>query len=277
VHSLDPISEPEPVLPLAAAPQPLPVNDPANAVVDLLDVVLIGIMTVASFLFLGGAAAGIFMVAHRAQGMNSKAMEEALEHNAFFVVPTQFVIYLAIVGFMAFLVWVRHKTSLAQAIRWNMPDRKHAMNALIAGAGLALFSDIGEVALHSWIPKSLPITEYFRDRPSAFLLAAFGILVAPLMEEIVFRGFVYPGLARWLGAVPSILVTASAFTLLHGSQLGYSWAPLLLIFVVGVALTVTRAVTQSVATCVIVHMAYNFALMAQSFIFTHGFRQLQGV
>ena len=98
------------------------------------------------------------------------------------------------------------------------------------------------------------------------LLGAFGILVAPLMEEIVFRGFLYPALARWTGALPSIVVTASAFTLLHGAQLAYAWAPLLLIFMVGVALTVTRAVTKSVATCVIIHMAYNFVLFAQTYI-----------
>jgi CAAX protease family protein len=77
--------------------------------------------------------------------------------------------------------------------------------------------------------------------------------------------------------LPSIVVTALGFALLHGSQLGYSWALLLVIFVVGVALTVTRVVTKSVATCVIVHMAYNLALFTQTYIQTHGFRHTQGV
>jgi membrane protease YdiL (CAAX protease family) len=72
------------------------------------------------------------------------------------------------------------------------------------------------------------------------------------------------------------VATASAFALLHGAQLGYSWAPLLLIFIVGVALTVTRVVTRSVATGVIVHMTYNFVLLLQTYIVTHGFRQMQG-
>ena len=281
VHPGDPISEPNALAPLPeAAPvlidiaPPAPVEDPSKAVIDLMDVLLVVVISAASFFFLGGAAAAIFMLTHHSQGMKSKALEEAFTHNAFFIVPMQLVIYLAIVGFMFLLVWARHKTSLLQAILWNTPDRRRALNAVIVGTGLALISDLGEVVLHPWIPKSLPITEYFRDRPSALLLAAFAILVAPLMEEIMFRGFLYPGFARWMGAVPSILITASAFTLLHGSQLGYSWAPLLLIFVVGLALTVTRAVTKSVATCVIIHMTYNFVLMAQTFIFTHGFRQM---
>jgi len=283
VHPGDPISEQQAVAPMPEEAPPLievlpsaPVQNPSDAVVDLFDVALVLLVSAASFFFVGFAAVTVFMLTHRSQGLNSKAMEDAFTHNAFFIVPVQLVVYVAIVGCMALLIWGRHKTSLFQAIRWNAPDGLRALIAVIVGAALALVSDIGEVVLHPWIPKSLPITEYFRDRPSALLLAAFAVLVAPIMEEIVFRGFLFPGLARWLGAVPSILITASAFTLLHGSQLGYSWAPLLLIFVVGMVLTVTRAVTKSVATCVIIHMAYNFALMAQSFIFTHGFRQMQG-
>jgi uncharacterized protein len=275
VHSFDPISQADPVPPIAVAP--LPVYEPAKTEVDLLDVLLVGLATAMAFFILGTVAAGIFMFTHRTPGLNPKALEEALTKNAFFIVPTQFVIYVLIVGFMALLVWVRHRTSLAQAVHWNMPVRgRIVLNAVIGGAALALVSDIGEVVLHRWIPDSLPITEYFKDRPSALLLGAFGILVAPLMEELLFRGFLYPALARWTGTAASVIITASAFTLLHGAQLGYSWAPLLLIFVVGLTLTVARVRTNSVATCVIVHMTYNFVLLLQSYIVTHGFRQMQG-
>lgn len=283
VHSLDPISQPEPVEPVEATPAVETAAAPLAAsqqqpdpVIDLLDVLLVGVMSAASFLVLGSMAAGIFIFTHRGPGLNPKAMEEAVNRNAFFIVPTQFVIYLAIIGFMALLVWGRHRISLTQAIHWNLPDRRLLVNAMMLGAGLALVSDVGDIVLHQWIPDSLPITEYFKDRPSALLLGGFGVLVAPLMEELVFRGFLYPALARWTGTVASILVTASAFTLLHGAQLGYSWAPLLLIFIVGMALTVTRVVTNSVATCVVVHMTYNFALLAQTYMVTHGFRQMQG-
>jgi membrane protease YdiL (CAAX protease family) len=233
-------------------------------------------MAVFAFFVFGGIGAGIFMYTHHLHGPSTRAMEDVLTKNAFFIVSTQLVTYLAIVAFMAFLVWARHRTSLSRAIQWNRPGRRLAINALLAGAALAVVSDIGEVVFHRWIPDSLPITEYFKDRPSALLLASFAILVAPFMEELLFRGFLYPALARWTGPFISIVATASAFALLHGAQLGYSWAPLLLIFIVGVALTVTRVVTRSVATGVIVHMTYNFVLLLQTYIVTHGFRQMQG-
>jgi len=276
VHSFDPISQAEPLPPTAL--ESLQAAEPEKTEIDLLDVLLVGIAMAMAFLILGSVAAAIFIFTHRSSGMNPKVLEDTLSKNAFFIVPTQFVIYVAIIGFMALLVWGRHKTSLAEAVHWNVPAHPRVWRlALITGTALALISDIGEVALHRWIPDSLPITEFFKDRPSALLLGAFGILVAPLMEELLFRGFLYPALARWTGATVSLIVTASAFTLLHGAQLGYSWAPLLLIFVVGLTLTITRMRTNSVATCVIVHMTYNFVLLLQTYIATHGFRQMQGI
>jgi membrane protease YdiL (CAAX protease family) len=276
VHSFDPISQVDPLPPLVV--ESLPIAEPAKTEIDLLDALLVGVAMALAFVILGSVAAGIFIFTHRSSGLNPKVLEDALTKSVFFIVPTQFVIYVTIIGFMALLVWGRHKTSLAQAVHWNVPSRPRILaNAVMAGVALALLSDIGEVALHRWIPDSLPITEFFKDRPSALLLGAFGILVAPLMEELLFRGFLYPALARWTGAAVSVIITASAFTLLHGAQLGYSWAPLLLIFVVGVTLTVTRMRTNSVATCVIVHMTYNFVLLLQTYIATHGFRQMQGI
>lgn len=288
LHFQDPISPPEQALPVEPASPveliqaPAPVIEPSSEAaaepprpaVDLVDVLLVALTSVLAFIIFSGITAGVFKYAHHLQ--DAKALEDALSKSAFFVVSTEFVTYVAIVGFMVFLVWTRHRMSLSQAIQWNLPGRRLAVSALIIGAALALVSDVGEVVFHRWIPDSLPITEYFKDRPSALVLAAFGILVAPLMEELFFRGFLYPALARWTGSIISIVVTASAFTLLHGAQLGYSWAPLLLIFIVGVALTVTRVVTRSVATGVIVHMTYNFALLFQTYIATHGFRQMQG-
>jgi hypothetical protein len=278
VHSFDPISQAEPLPPFTVDPGPLPPLEPAKSEIDLLDVLLVAVALAISFFVIGSVAAGIFIFAHRSHALNSKALQDALTSNAFFIVPTQFVIYVAIIGFMALLVWGRHKTSLGEAVHWNAPhSRRILVNAFITGATLAVFSDVGQFGLRRWIPDSLPITEFFKDRPSALLLGAFGILVAPLMEELLFRGFLYPALARWTGATASLIITASAFTLLHGAQLGYAWAPLLLIFVVGFTLTVTRMRTNSVAVCVIVHMTYNFVLLLQTYIATHGFRQMQGI
>jgi len=290
LQPFDPISQPEgtppaeEVLPLEIVPAaettaqeavilpPLPGHAPVSKEVDLVDVVLIASMAVLCFFIFGAIAVAIFMGAHKGKHIDP----QELATNVFFILPTEFVMYLAILGFMAFVVSIRHQMALFKAIHWNPPGRRMAMNAIIIGFVVTFVSEIGVIALNRWVPKTLPITGLFRDRPSAVFLALFAILVAPFMEEIFFRGFLYPALARWIGSALSILVTTCLFTLLHGAQLGYSWAALVPIFIVGAALTITRAVTDSVATTVIIHMTYNFALMAETFAVTRGFTQLTG-
>jgi membrane protease YdiL (CAAX protease family) len=49
----------------------------------------------------------------------------------------------------------------------------------------------------------------------------------------------------------------------------------LVIFIVGLALTIARAVTKSVAASLIMHMAYNATLSVLLFIGTDGFRHLE--
>lgn len=198
-----------------------------------------------------------------------------LAGNAFFVIPIQVVAYLMVVGFMAFIVWVRHNQGLQQAIQWNTPSQRVALAALGAGGVLGLCSDLASTLLQRWTPKSLPVEQFFRDPASGYLLAGFGVLVAPLVEELFFRGFLYPAVARWTGSVSAILITAAGFAALHGAQLAYAWAPMFVLFAIGAVLTIIRARTGSVATCVMVHMGYNLSLFILLYMLTGGFHHME--
>jgi len=275
VHFIDPISRPEdPAPPLTEIS--VPADGRPNSIIDLLDALFVALFAACAFVVCGSIATGIFVFVHRGQALGRDALSKELSRNAFFQVPTELAAYVMLLAFMAFLVAARHKTGLFKAVSWNAPNRDRALYAIAGGILIAMFSGVAEFLLRRWIPTSLPIDEFFRDRSSAYLLAGFGILVAPLMEELVFRGFLYPALAHWTGAGPSVALCSASFALLHGAQLGYAWAPLLVLFVVGLALTVARAVTGSVAVSVVIHMAYNFALFTEIFIGTSGFRNLHG-
>ena len=50
---------------------------------------------------------------------------------------------------------------------------------------------------------------------------------------------------RW-GRFLAVLVTSVAFAMVHSEQLGQAWGPLLVLFVVGLVLTITRVITRSV-------------------------------
>jgi membrane protease YdiL (CAAX protease family) len=269
---LDPIP---PLAPVLLPPEaPAPVDDRKNAVVDLLDVLLLVCAAGVGFIVCAIVLGVFLVIRYGPTTISSPGFKNSLEHNVLFLIPAQLLIYVVVVGAMGLLVWARHNTSLGRAIRWNRPTLNHALLAVFGGAALAFLADMTEFLLQRWIPKSLPITELFKDRSSAFALAAFGIMVAPLVEELFFRGFLYPALSRWTGVAPAVTVTGAAFALIHASQLAHAWAPLLVLFVVGSVLTAVRAVSKSVAVCVLIHMAYNFTIFTQLYIGSHGFRDL---
>jgi membrane protease YdiL (CAAX protease family) len=275
---LKPTSEDQlPVVP-EFVPPPFDPSEPLNTQiavhrsdVDLVDVLLIVIAAVCSLFFSAIVALIAIYMARSPQALNPKD----LAMNPFFVIPTQVVAYILVVGFMAFLASVRHGQGLSQAVHWKVPSKNLAFIALGGGAVLGLSSELASNLLERWTPKSLPIEQFFRSPGSGYLLAAFGVLAAPLVEELFFRGFVYPAVARWTGSAASIIITGGAFAALHGAQLAYAWAPLMVLFAVGVVLTVVRARTGSVATCVFVHMGYNLVLFILLFLATGGFHHME--
>ena len=69
--------------------------------------------------------------------------------------------------------------------------------------------------------------------------------MAPVCEELMFRGFLQPLLVRSLGAAAGILATALPFGLLHFQEYGNSWRHVLLISLSGVAFGWMRHATGS--------------------------------
>lgn len=243
----------------------------ARSEIDLVDVVLIFLAAFCSIILCVIVGSIAIYIVRSPRALDPRQ----LANNAFFVIPMQTLAYLVVVGFMAVIVSIRHQRSLGEAIGWNPPPSRFALAAIGAGGVLGLCSELASSALQRWTPKSLPIDEYFRNPSAAWLLAGFGILVAPLVEELFFRGFLFPAVARWTGTATAVLITAAAFAGLHGAQLAYAWAPLMVLFGVGAVLTIVRARTGSVATCVIIHMGYNLTLFAMLFIATDHFRHME--
>ncbi len=188
------------------------------------------------------------------------------------VVAGQSLAYLLILAYMYVLVTrERRRPDFLAAIRWNWPSNISAY--VVTGFALSLALQV--LAHFLPIPKELPIDSFFRTPAEAWALSILSVTLAPLMEELFFRGFLYPVLARRLGLPIAVFVTALGFALLHGAQLMFSWGPVLVIFLVGIVLTIVRAKTNSVAAGVLIHMAYNGTITIAMFAATDGFRHLE--
>lgn len=234
---------------------------------DVLAVLGFTLFTV--FLF---SMAALFIARHIPQLRRMPLADLATD--ARIVVGAQAAAYPLVLVFIFILVRSKTRERFAQAIRWNWPAVT-APAFFVGGTVLAIVVESLSNLLP--IPKSLPMDKYFHDATGAYLLAAFGLTLAPLMEEMFFRGLLYPLLRSTFSLTIAVVVTAAAFAGIHGAQLGYAWGPILSIFVVGIVFTIVRVRTNSVAASFLTHCGYNFALFTALWVASDHFRHLEKV
>jgi uncharacterized protein len=184
-------------------------------------------------------------------------------------VLAQIAAYPVILAFM-YTIATRSGGRFWTAVRWNWP--RQAIWFFLAGIVFSL--GLQALAHLLPMPKRLPIERFFQTPVEAWVLSVFGMTLAPLVEELFFRGFLFPVLARRLGAVLAVLLTAIGFSLIHVPQLARAWGPVLIVFLIGLVLTAVRAWTRSVAAGVLIHMAYNGTISALLFAASGGFHHL---
>ena len=228
----------------------------------MLQIAILTIVSIVAFLLL------IAFAAQRLLYPNSTIFEVA--GYPWVTVLAQLIAYIVVLLFMVSLVNRVPGESFRRAIRWNWPQ---SWSAYFFG-GVLLALALQGLAHFLPMPKELPIDRFFRTPREAWALSLFGVTLAPLLEEFFFRGFLYPVLVRRLGVVAAILLTSASFGIIHAPQLGRAWAPVLVVFLVGLALTITRKVTKSVAASLLMHIAYNATISALIFVVTDGFRHL---
>ena len=108
-------------------------------------------------------------------------------------------------------------------------------------------------------PLNPAISLFFQAPLShVWILLLAVVVMAPLGEELLFRGFLYPSLEGRLGKMGGIIVTGVIFAVVHLNP--YDLLPLL---VLGIGLTYTYSRTRSLGACMVFHGLHN-ALTAMS-------------
>ncbi len=91
-----------------------------------------------------------------------------------------------------------------------------------------------------------------RDPVALILLVITTVLLAPLFEELVFRGVLIPVLAKEIGEIWTVFASAFVFALAH---LSVSEFPPL--FVLGIGLALLRLTSGRLLPCVLMHALWN--------------------
>jgi membrane protease YdiL (CAAX protease family) len=212
------------------------------------------------------------------QHLSREQYERYLLNKPQFLFGSNLIWYALIFLFLYVTISVLRNLTFWDTLGWRplKPDQMGRKPSLwvyfFSGCALAVFVALAGSQMHT--NENMPIQELFKSRESALLLMSMAVVVAPLVEETVFRGYLYPLFAKSFGIAPAIALTGVLFGLMHGSQLGWSWGIVALLVLVGVVFTFARAYTGTVLASFLLHLGYNSAIAITSIVSTHGFTRL---
>lgn len=182
----------------------------------------------------------------------------AIEFTGVELVLMQGLMDLILVGLIFLLVRL-YRRSFLRTIHWQKAVPHFPPRSLLICGGLLA---VAVMIVSSFFKEAAPtpIEKLLTSSESMLVFAIFGIGVAPLAEEIIFRGFVFEILQDLGGANAAVLVTTVLFASLHVLQLWGNWPAVALIFCVGFVLGFIRKRTSSLIPSVLIHIGYNAML-----------------
>lgn len=101
------------------------------------------------------------------------------------------------------------------------------------------------------------------------LLAALVVCVAPLVEELIFRGVLLSGLMRYMPAGRAIAISAVIFGCVHLPDFGYVWFPIPALVILGALLAWIRLRSHSLWPSITMHATNNLIAVIGWFVMTH--------
>lgn len=131
--------------------------------------------------------------------------------------------------------------------------------AALAGAVLALVLGFGTELV---FPPDKGVHGPLIEAASApgwqrIVFVILAILLAPLVEEFLFRGVMFTGFSRSWGKWPAAIFVTVLFALLHIFDVAGYWPALGAIMLVGAAMLVARIKTNSLGPPIAMHATYN--------------------
>ena len=155
-----------------------------------------------------------------------------------------------------FILRTSYQESIRDGLAWRLPQKGVGIS-LFGGPLLAIVVSVFGVLLKTPEVENQIRTWLSADRSSLILTAIFATVLAPLFEEVAFRGLLQPLAIRSVGTFFGIVGTAVPFALIHGPQVHWSWQHLLLLSLAGSVFGWIRFRTGSTVASTIMHSTYN--------------------
>jgi membrane protease YdiL (CAAX protease family) len=125
-------------------------------------------------------------------------------------------------------------------------------------AGLAAY-----VTMSREVQPETPLSQVISETQSSWLQMGFlvlAVLMAPFVEEIIFRGYIFYVIRRVAGGWAAFVIVALIFGLMHFQQYWGDWLVIALITGLGFMLTFFRLTWGTSIPGIIMHYTFNFTM-----------------
>jgi membrane protease YdiL (CAAX protease family) len=205
--------------------------------------------------FFGLAVAGLFLVIVLLSGL-VRLLPSWRVNQQLIALPAQLALYAALYLALWVILRFKYDRPLWPSLGWRH-SRIPIWQAFIGGCLLSFAIGLLGTALKTPRIHS-PFDRFLHSPPWIVMFGLFAVLVGPLFEEMIFRGFVQPLLTRDLGALAGISLTAAVFGLLHGSEYSWAWQYVVLVGMAGACFGWARVWGRSLVPSTFMHAGFNF-------------------
>jgi membrane protease YdiL (CAAX protease family) len=169
----------------------------APATPNLGHTLLFGLMVLIAFILIG-ASFGL-VLKYVAPHLHESG--EQMKNDPRLVIPIEAAAYAIAAGGASLLLPLFWGRSFREGVHWR-PQFVRSRWWVLAAIGVVTSVLVQVLSNFLPIPKELPIDKLFTQSIGVWLIAIFGVTVAPAFEELAFRGFLLPSLASaWDWAV----------------------------------------------------------------------------
>lgn len=203
----------------------------------------------------------LIMLALRLAGLPAAQIGNSPGTMSAIAIVAQIFLDLGLLAYLAAQMRMRFHSPFWRTIGWRAIKTRSLVRTLpysalvLGGFSLAAIVAFAEELFPPKHP--LPIQAVTQTPHAAVLFMLSAVLVAPVVEETIFRGYLYPVAARSFGVGMGVVFTGTLFGLLHARQLWGGWWQIALLVMVGIVFTIARAATRTVVASYVLHVSYN--------------------
>lgn len=240
--------------------------DSPQPAITLFQTLSLGLLVLVVYIFLQSSLLQHFARAQLGDAADAKAMTDAMKS---LVYDARVLSYLEIISgtlttlFIVLLVHLRNVSPVEHLKLYRFQKR----DLLSWLAVLAAFTILLALVSSVLSPESSDFMQRIWDSTDNIILLIIAIvIVAPIFEETLFRGFLFTGIQQsHLGTGVAIGFTSATWAIIHTQ---YGAFDLISIFILGIVLSASRIASGSLLVPIILHGTFNFFAILEMAMFS---------